>query len=84
VLGGQTDQVVELAGTNLRRADDGRWLWRIASGTTVPGRVFDSADEPRPGATASRRAARKFSDLELEEDSPGVILCAIDFRVPVK
>jgi hypothetical protein len=31
-----------------------------------------------------RRAARKFSDVELEENSPGLILSAIDFRVPVK
>jgi len=41
----------------------------IASGTTVPGRVLDSADKPRPGvrcnpcafATASRRAPRANS-----------------------
>ncbi len=26
------------------------WLWRIASGTAVPGREFDSADKLRPGA----------------------------------
>jgi hypothetical protein len=31
-----------------------------------------------------KRAARKFSDVELEGDPPGVILRAIDFRVPVK
>jgi hypothetical protein len=30
------------------------------------------------------RAARKFSDVELEGNPPGVILRAIDFRVPVK
>jgi len=30
------------------------------------------------------RAARKFSDVELEGNPPSVILCAIDFRVPVK
>ena len=30
------------------------------------------------------RAARKFSDAELEGSPPGVILRAIDFRVPVK
>jgi hypothetical protein len=28
------------------------------------------------------RAARKFSDVELEGNPPGVILRAIDFRVP--
>jgi len=40
------------------------WLWRIASGTAVPGREFDSADKLRPGvrcnlcacATEARRA----------------------------
>jgi hypothetical protein len=26
------------------------WLWRIASGTKIPDRVFDSADKPRRGA----------------------------------
>ena len=30
------------------------------------------------------RAARKFSDVELEGNPPGVILRAIDFRAPVK
>jgi hypothetical protein len=30
------------------------------------------------------RAARKFSDVELEGNPPGVILRAIDFRVPLK
>jgi Protein of unknown function (DUF1488) len=30
------------------------------------------------------RAARKFSDVELEGNPPGVILRAIDFRVPGK
>ena len=30
------------------------------------------------------RAALKFSDVELEGNPPGVILRAIDFRVPVK
>ena len=30
------------------------------------------------------RAARKFSDVELEGNPPGVILRAIDFRQPVK
>jgi hypothetical protein len=28
------------------------------------------------------RAARKFSDVELEGNPPGVILRAIDFRIP--
>jgi len=35
-------------------------------------------------ARIEERAARKFSDVELEGDPPGVILRAIDFRVPVK
>ena len=30
------------------------------------------------------RAARKFSDVELEGNPPGVILRAIDFRAPLK
>jgi hypothetical protein len=30
------------------------------------------------------RAARKFSDVELEGNPPGVILRAIDFRPPLK
>jgi hypothetical protein len=30
------------------------------------------------------RAARKFSDVELEGSPPGVILRAIDFRAPLK
>jgi hypothetical protein len=30
------------------------------------------------------RAARKFSDVELEGNPPGVILRAIDFRLPPK
>jgi hypothetical protein len=30
------------------------------------------------------RAARKFSDVELEGNPPGVILRAIDFRLPLK
>jgi hypothetical protein len=30
------------------------------------------------------RAARKFSDVELEGNPPGVILRAIDFRAPMK
>jgi hypothetical protein len=30
------------------------------------------------------RAARKFSDVELEGNPPGIILRAIDFRVPLK
>jgi hypothetical protein len=30
------------------------------------------------------RAARKFSDVELEGNPPGVILRAIDFRQPMK
>jgi len=30
------------------------------------------------------RAAGKFSDVELEGNPPSVILCAIDFRVPVR
>jgi hypothetical protein len=30
------------------------------------------------------RAARKFSAVELEGNPPGVILRAIDFRVPLK
>ncbi len=30
------------------------------------------------------RAARKFSDVELEGNPPGVIRRAIDFRVPGK
>jgi len=30
------------------------------------------------------RAARKFSDVELEGNPPGVILRAIDFRQPLK
>jgi hypothetical protein len=30
------------------------------------------------------RAARKFSDVELEGNPPGVILRAIDFRLPRK
>jgi phage shock protein A len=30
------------------------------------------------------RAARKFSDVELEGNPPGIILRAIDFRAPVK
>jgi hypothetical protein len=30
------------------------------------------------------RAARKFSDVELEGNPPGVILRAIDFRSPLK
>lgn len=30
------------------------------------------------------RAARKFSDVELEGNPPGVILRAIDFRIPRK
>jgi hypothetical protein len=30
------------------------------------------------------RAARKFSDVELEGNPPGVILRAIDFRLPAK
>ena len=30
------------------------------------------------------RAARKFSDVELEGHPPGVILRAIDFRAPLK
>jgi hypothetical protein len=78
-----------------KQADDGRFLWRIVSGMEIPDTrpVFDSADEPRPGArcnscacaTASRpRAARKFSDVELEGNPPGVILYAIDFREAVK
>jgi hypothetical protein len=31
-----------------------------------------------------QRAARKFSDVELEGNPPGVILRAIDFRPPLK
>jgi len=50
-------------------------LRRTASGTKIPDRVIDSADEPKPGA-------RKFSDVELEGNPPGVILRAIDFRPP--
>jgi hypothetical protein len=50
----------------------------FASGTRVPGRVFDSADEPRLGAlqfmrlrdSIEARAARKFSDVELEGNPP--------------
>ena len=30
------------------------------------------------------RAARKFSDVELEGNPPGVILRAIDFRAPLR
>ena len=30
------------------------------------------------------RAARKFNDVELEGNPPGVILRAIDFRAPLK
>jgi len=30
------------------------------------------------------RAARKFSDVELEGNPPGIILRAIDFRPPLK
>ncbi len=30
------------------------------------------------------RAARKFSDVELEGNPPGIILRAIDFRAPLK
>jgi hypothetical protein len=30
------------------------------------------------------RAARKFNDVELEGNPPGVILRAIDFRTPLK
>jgi hypothetical protein len=52
-------------------------LRRIAYGTRIPDRVFDSADEPKP-------AARKFSDVDLEGDPLGVILRAIDFRAPGK
>ena len=48
-------------------------LWRIASGTKVPDRVFDSADELRLREQQfmrlrdriEARAARKFSDVEL-------------------
>ena len=35
-------------------------------------------------ARIEERAARKFSDVELEGNPPGVILRAIDFRVPLK
>ena len=35
-------------------------------------------------ATIEERAARKFSDVELEGNPPGVILRAIDFRPPRK
>jgi len=51
-------------------------LRRTASGTKIPDRVIDSADEPKPGA-------RKFSDVELE-GTPALIRRAIDFRVPGK
>jgi Protein of unknown function (DUF1488) len=30
------------------------------------------------------RAARKFSDVEMEGNPPGIILRAIDFRAPLK
>jgi hypothetical protein len=55
--------------------------------------VLDSADKPRPGvrcnpcafATASRRAPRANSATSnWKVIPPSVILCAIDFRVPVK
>jgi hypothetical protein len=35
-------------------------------------------------ARIEERAARKFSDVELEGNPPGVILRAIDFRLPRK
>jgi hypothetical protein len=67
------------------------WLRRIASGTKIPGRVFDSADEPRPGARCNSCAcateARRAQIQRLRTGGkfpPGVILRAIDFRVPVK
>ncbi len=34
--------------------------------------------------TIEERAARKFSDVELEGNPPGVILRAIDFRAPLR
>jgi len=38
------------------------------------------ASRLRPRDRIEERAARKFSDVELEGNPPGVILRAIDFR----
>jgi hypothetical protein len=37
----------------------------------------------RHSIASSARAGRKFSDVELEGNPPGVILRAIDFRAPL-
>jgi len=39
---------------------------------------------PRLRDRIEERAARKFSDVELEGNPPGIILRAIDFRAPLK